>query len=408
MKKTLLLVVALAIISNAFSQKGKMDKGEFINYENKFYKEIKKGIEDFKNKDEKKKKAYKMSLDGKVIPQNISEFTRAWCTDPLSQGNTGTCWCFSTSSFYESEIYRLTKKQIKLSELFTVYYEYIAKATEYVKTRGESEFGEGSETNAVERMMINYGCVPLSAYNGMLDGQKFHNHSVMFNEMKQYLESLKRDNAWDVQACENTITAILNHYLGVPPTTFQYEGKKYTPKQFLANVTGLKMNEYKTFMSLKQHPYYTKAVYDVPDNWWRSDNYNNVPLADFMKILKDAVKKGFTIALGGDVSEPGYNAMFDIAMVPSFDIPSSYINEDSRQLRFTNESTTDDHAIHIVGFKESKRDGYWFLIKDSGSGSRNGRNNGYYFYHEDYVKLKMMSFTVHQDVAKDILSKMAK
>ncbi|MBT5698504.1 MAG: peptidase C1, partial [Flavobacteriales bacterium] len=42
---------------------------------------------------------------------------------------------------------------------------------------------------------------------------------------------------------------------------------------------------------------------------------------------------------------------------------------------------------------------------DSGSGSRNGNFPGYYFYHEDFVKLKMMTFTIHKNAVKETLKK---
>ena len=93
-----------------------------------------------------------------------------------------------------------------------------------------------------------------------------------------------------------------------------------------------------------------------------------------------------------------------MAVVPSFDIASSAIDENAREFRWTNHTTTDDHGIHVVGYAE--KDGKdWYLIKDSGSGSRNNSHAGYYFYHEDYVKLKMLGFTVHKDVAEEILKK---
>ena len=81
-----------------------------------------------------------------------------------------------------------------------------------------------------------------------------------------------------------------------------------------------------------------------------------------------------------------------------------YIDENARQFRFSNHSTTDDHGIHIVGYME--KDGKdWYLIKDSGSGSRNGRNPGYYFYNEDYVKLKIMNIMLPKDFAKKVLGR---
>ena len=124
-----------------------------------------------------------------------------------------------------------------------------------------------------------------------------------------------------------------------------------------------------------------------------------------MSIIKSSIKNGYSMSIGGDVSESGYSSKYDIAMVPSFDIPSQYIDENARQFRFSNGTTTDDHAIHLIGYKVDENDDWWFLIKDSGSGSRNGRFPGYYFYHEDYVKLKMMTFTIHKDAVKKILNR---
>jgi bleomycin hydrolase len=130
-----------------------------------------------------------------------------------------------------------------------------------------------------------------------------------------------------------------------------------------------------------------------------------------MKIVKSAVRNGSTVLIGGDVSEPGFDAWNQVAMVPSFDIPSEYIDENARLMRFNNGSTTDDHGMHIVGYLE--HDGKdWYLVKDSGAGSRNcgkeSKNFGFYFMSEDYVKLKMMDIMVHKDVMKDILSKFQK
>jgi bleomycin hydrolase len=73
-------------------------------------------------------------------------------------------------------------------------------------------------------------------------------------------------------------------------------------------------------------------------------------------------------------------------------------------MRFSNSTTGDDHGIHLVGFKE-KGGQDWYLIKDSGSSSRNNSHPGYYFYHEDYVKLKILDFMVHRNVAEDVLKK---
>ncbi len=395
------ITILLLITSTVTAQ----DKGQFESYSNPFYGKIVSESDKYDKADKEEHKSFKMNFDGKQIPQSLEEFTIVAAENPISQGNTGTCWCFSTTSFYESEINRITGKTINLSELYPVYFEYIEKARGYINTRGKTHLGEGSETNAVQRMMDWYGIVPAEAYEGKPSDQPFYNHEKMFAEFETYLKNCKTTNFWNEDAILTNIKSILNHYMGVPPTSFKYEGKTYTPKTFLTKVTKLKPNDYVDFMSLMQKPYWTQAEYKVPDNWWRSDAYYNVPLDDFMFAIKNAIKNGYSISIGGDVSESGYSSTHDVAMIPSYDIPSEYIDENARQFRFSNGTTTDDHAIHLIGYKIDETGDWWFLIKDSGSGSRNGNFPGYYFYHEDFVKLKMMTFTIHKDAVKETLDK---
>ena len=402
MKKCILF---LLLISNTVIAQ---DKGKFEDYSNLFYEKILKESQEYNNQKNDQSKSFKMIIDNKAIPQSLEEFTIVNVEDPISQGNTGTCWCFSTISFYESEINRITGEKINLSELFPVYFEYIEKARRYIRTRGNTYLGQGSETNAVQRMMEIYGIVPLEAYEGKPTNQPFYNHEKMFAEIKSYLNNCKEINFWNEEDVLSNIQSILDHYMGSPPKSFIYNGKKYTPKSFLKKVTKLQPNDYVDFMSLMEKPYWSQEEYKVPDNWWRSKEYYNIPLDEFMSIIKNAIKNGYSMSIGGDVSESGYSALKDVALVPSYDIPSEYIDENARQFRFSNKTTTDDHAIHLIGYKIDKNRKWWFLIKDSGSGSRNGRFPGYYFYHEDYVKLKMMTFTIHKDAVKETLKKFNK
>jgi bleomycin hydrolase len=175
----------------------------------------------------------------------------------------------------------------------------------------------------------------------------------MITEMKTYLQSLKATSAWDEEAPIATIKSIMKHYIGEPPSEI-------------------------------------------------------VHLDVFMETLKKVVRNGYTASSGGDVSEPGFDRQTQRAIVPDFDIPSAYINDDARQFRYSNETTTDDHGLHLVGYLE--KDGKdWYLIKDSGSGSRNNDPKagefGYCFFSSDYIKLKMMDYMVHKDAVKDLLEK---
>jgi len=388
----------------AFAQQKEYDKGIFVEPKHGFFQEIRKAIDEFNKPEKKDRKTFKMDFTGLNLPDTISEFKSYWYNPPISQGNTGTCWDFSTTSFFESEIYRIHKKHLKISEMFTAYWEYVEKAKRFIEERGISVFGEGSEANAVPRIWEKYGCVPETDYTGMKQGQKFHDHSKMFKEMDDYLQNIKRTNSWNEEEAISTVKDIMNHYMGIPPSKVKVDGKEYSPKEYCEKVTGLNLDDYVDVMSLMEKPYWQKVEYKVEDNWWHSKDYYNVPLDDWIKALTRAIENGYTLAIGGDVSEPGYDSQTQCAMVPTFDIPSQYINEYSREFRFNNKTTTDDHGIHLVGY-ENKGGKEWFLIKDSGSGSRDGKNKGYYFYNEDYVKLKIMDFMVHKDAVKDLLAK---
>lgn len=398
--KKLLLSLILTITFISFPQ----TRGVFVEPQKGFLDEIYKSADEFANPQKPKKPTFRVDFSKVDPPQSLEEFKTSFYNPPVSQGRTGTCWCFSTTSFFESEINRISGKKVKLSELFTVYNEYIEKAIRYIRERGDSEFSEGSEANAVTRLWKKYGVVPAEAYSGMLPGQKFHDHEKMIQEMQSYLKNVKANYAWNEEEAVNTIKSILNHYLGVPPAKVNIEGKEYTPQQYLTDYLKLNMDDYVDFMSLMEKPYYKKVEYEVTDNWWHSADYYNVPLNEYINAVKNAVKSGYTLVIGGDVSEAGYDTRQNLAIVPDFDVPSKNIDENARQFRFSNGTTQDDHGIHIVGYTE--RNGKtWFLIKDSGAGSRNGKFKGYVFYDEDYVKLKIMDFMVHKDAVKDLLSR---
>jgi len=397
--KFLSIIFLIPIV--VFSQQPK-DLGHMTIYENHFYNQILKTLNQPYSEG---RTVFKAIPSNVIIPSSPDEFEIVWKMSPISQGRTGTCWEYSTNSFYESEIFRITGNGIKLSEMYIVYYEYLSKAEEFIDTKGKSNFGEGSEANAVTRQMKKHGLVPNSAYSGNRRGTSFPDHKMMFADMETLLFSYKKRNSWDRELILEGIKVILNTYLGVPPQKFEYKGKNYSPISFMTEAAQLNPNEYIEFMSLKSEPYWTLAEYKVADNYWHSKDYHNVPLDVFMDIVRSAVKQGYSITIGGDVSESGYLPQYDAAFIPSYDIPSEYIDDNARQFRFSNRSTTDDHGIHLVGYKIGEDGKWWFLIKDSSSSSFNGNHKGYYFYHEDYVKLKMMNITVHRNVVKEILKK---
>ncbi len=397
-------ILCVAAPSVLFAQNVQKDRAVFDTTRNEFIEQVEAESGAFGKKPPARGRVLKMDFAGIKAPASPGEFTQYWHNPPLSQGLSGMCWCFSATSYFESEIYRISKRRLKLSELYTVYWEYVEKAKRFVRERGNSEFGEGSESNAVPRIWKEYGVVPAEAYSGLKKGQKYHAHGPLFSEMKEYLQSVRTQNAWNEEQVSSTIRSILDHYLGAPPSVVDAGGEKLTPREYLEKVVRLNLDDYVEFMSLMEKPYYAKAEFTVPDNWWHDAGYYNIPLEEFMAVIRKAVRTGHTVCIGGDTSEPGIDGHAGVAVVPSFDIPWESIDENARQFRFANGTTGDDHGIHIVGYLE--KDGRdWYLIKDSGSGSRNNSHPGYYFYREDYVKLKMLGITVHREIAEEILAK---
>jgi len=348
-----------------------------------------------------------LRFDASVIerPAGPEAFaTQAWHFPPTPQYLTGTCWSFSATSFMESEIHRLTDQEIKLSEMWTAYWEYVNKARGYIETRGESYFDEGSQSAALLRVYREHGVVPRADYEGVLAEDGRFDHSVMEKRMNEFLDWCRDTGFWDEDFIIETIRRILDLTMGRPPETIVWNGTEYAPGAFLANVCKIHPEDYVSLMSTLSVPFWSRGSYDVPDNWWHDANYVNVPLDTWYEVIRSTATAGQSLVIGGDTSEPGLWGLEDIAVVPTFDIPGPYIDQDSREFRFSNKTSTDDHGIHLVGI--TQLDGHdWFLIKDSNRSSRAGKFEGYYFYRDDYVKLKMLTITVHKDRIADILEK---
>ncbi len=369
--------------------------------------QIRKRQAEEKKRDREQARSLLSDMAGVNPPPAPAAFAAMFHFPPVAQYNTNICWSFAATSFYESEIFRLSGKKIKLSEVWTVYWEYLAKVGRWVRERGASLVAEGGESNAINRIWKERGVVPAEAYPGFrVDGDKL-DHERLITEVRAFLDYVKANTLWNEKDVLDHVTVILDKHLGAPPKTFTYNGKSLTPLEFLKNETPLNMDDYVDVMSTSFHPFYTFQEFAVPDNWWHNREYLNVPLAEWYGLILKAVRAGYTVGIGGDVSEPGKLGFQDVCFIPSFDIPAAYIDQDSREFRISNRTTEDDHGIHIVGYK-SHQGHDWFLVKDSGRSARWGKHEGYFFFRGDYVKLKMLTFTVHKDMAKALLAKVKK
>jgi bleomycin hydrolase len=406
MKRLVLLLLFAPLLICGVSQ----DEIQYKLKQNGFYQDsIQPAIKKVKVKspDQKENRYLTMDFGDVRFPVTVSDYSAHWHNPPISQGATGTCWCFAAISLMESEAYRISGKKVKLSEMYMVYWEYVARARYFVQHRGVMYFGQGSESNAVARTMQTYGLVPQGQYPGKKSGQKFHDHNKMAGEIRNFLNYVKTNDFWNEEAVLSTVREILDRYLGVPPTMITVEDKSISPRAYMTDYLQLAPQDYYSFMSTRSMAYNEKGELQEPDNWWHNDDYYNISLEDFSNLLPTALEQGYTVSICGDVSEPGYDRYKEVGIVPTFDIPAEYIDSHAREFRLYNGTTTDDHCIHVVGWQKFNGD-LWYLIKDSSSSAFDGPNRGYRFIREDYVKLKIIALFMHKYAARPVLDKIIK
>ncbi len=334
-------------------------------------------------------------------PAAPADFAQLWHTAPVPQFYTGTCWAFSSVSFVESEANRLAGVEVKLSEMWVVYWEYVEKARSHLASFGHTPVAEGGQDHGTLEIMRQYGMVTHADYPGVgQDGR--HDHTPLLDELGGYLEWVLDGGTWEMETNLAYVRAILDKHLGAPPIDTQWEGQTYSPHSFVEKILQVNVDDYVACVSRMDEPFYARVLLDVQDNWRRKDDYLNLPLHDFYEVITKAVNDGFTVSIGGDNSEPGMDGMFDAAVIPDWDIPNRAINQGSREHRIVNGQTGDDHGVHVVGYlRHGGRE--WFLIKDSNRSSRLGEFKGYYFWDGNYIRLKMLSFTIHRDRLEGLL-----
>lgn len=358
-------------------------------------------------------------------------------TPVKDQSRSGTCWCYSTLSFLESEILQAGGPELDLSEMWIVRNIYFEKAVKYVRLHGSLNLAVGGQAHDVTYGIETYGIVPEEVYPGLNYGTDKPNFDEIDAVIKAYADAVisaaeKRNGGKLTTAWQAGLNGILDAYFGVRPETFTYEGKEYTPQTFAASLP-IDLDDYIEFTSFTHHPFYTQFAMEVPDNWnW--DKVWNVPLDEMMQIVDYSLEKGHTIAWGTDVSEKGFSRTKGIAIIPeadlegmegteaekwgkltakekeaalySFDKPGKErtITQELRQQGYDNYETTDDHGMQIVGSAVDQAGNPYYKVKNSWDVT--GPYDGYWYFSRPFVAYKTMTVLVNKNaVPKEILKK---
>ena len=359
-------------------------------------------------------------------------------TSLKNQNRSGTCWDYSTLSFFESEILKKSGKTYDLCEMFVCNKNYMDRAITKVRMHGDAQFSQGGSAYDVLYVLKNYGICPEDAMPlpGTLYGDTLANFGEFFSVLEPYVDAVAKTSAKTITNTWKTgFQGILDAYLGKCPEEFTYEGKKYTPKTFAASL-GLNWDDYVSITSYTHHPFYTEFPVEVQDNWRQPGSWN-LPMDEMARIIENAVMNGYTVAWGGDVSGDGFTRnglaiLYDAEATQSAagtdmdrwlglsksekqkKTESMGVNakektptQEMRQEEYDNWTLTDDHGMLIYGIAKDQTGRKYYMVKNSWGTA--GDYKGIWYMSENFIVAKTMDFLVNKNaIPKDILKKIQK
>ncbi len=368
------------------------------------------------------KKASQFKNDSAQAAYRFSTVVSAEATPVENQASSGTCWSYSANSFLESEMIKNGGPAIHLSKIYTARKSYEDKADTYVRMHGGISYGDGGEPHDVINMYAKYGTMPEEVYTGLNYGTSKNQFGEMQAVLQGMLEAVvKAPNKGKITPVwKKAFRNVLDAYLGPVPENFSYKGKSYTPQSFAKDVVKLDAKNYEEFISVTSAPYWEKSMMMVPDNWAFQWDWN-IPMEDMIATIDNALKSGYTVSWGGDVSEPSFSWKNGIAWVPTtaadeltkeqktdlFTGPKAEmtITPELRQQAFDNYTTQDDHGMQITGIAKDQDGNEWYMVKNSW-GTDND-HQGYLYMTKNYVRYKTTSFMVNRKgIPQEVLKKL--
>ena len=318
-------------------------------------------------------------------------------TSIKNQNRAGTCWCYSSLAFIESELLRMGKGEYDFSEMYLVYNTYMDRADATVRTHGDVSFAQGGSFYDVIYGMQKFGLVPEELMRpGVMYGDSLSNHNELSAVTDAYVAAIAKGKHRSLQMSEDHtplwkkgLAGIYDVYLGKRPESFEYKGKTYTPQSFYES-TGLNADDYISLTSYTHHPFYAPFVLEIQDNWRWGQSYN-LPIDELMQVFDNAIMNGYTIAWGADVSENGFGRT-GIGTIPDMKkaqedltgsdmarwlklsnttsftnkpMPQKWCTQEERQIAYDNWETTDDHGMQIYGIAKDQNGTEYYMVKNS-------------------------------------------
>jgi aminopeptidase C len=271
-------------------------------------------------------------------------------------------------------------------------------------------------------------------FPGSLYGDSLNNFNEFFSVLEPYVAAVAKSSAKKISSQWKVgFQGILDAYLGKCPEKFTFEGKEYTPKSFMQSL-GIDLNDYVSITSYTHHPFYSAFAVEVQDNWRFPLSYN-LPMDEMMRVIDNAVENGYTVAWGGDVSEPGFTRnglayAIDTKKAESLQgsdmakwlklsaekrrslidslgckVPEIVPTQEMRQERFDNWELTDDHGMHIFGVAKDQNGKEYYMVKNSWG--ETGDYKGIWYMTKTFIAANTMDFLVNKKaIPADIRKKL--
>lgn len=332
-------------------------------------------------------KAQKLKLaDLGLVPPVLSN-----CTSVKDQYMSSTCWSFSSTSLLESELMKMGKGEIDLSEMFIARYSMVRKIQRHLKLKGNNFFTPGGQFHDAIWVIKNYGIVPEEAYPGKRQGELNHTHAEMDTIFTVFVKDCISKHITTLNEKQTAfVDSVLDYYLGPVPVEFFYNGKTYTAHTFMIQYLTFNPDDFVEITSYTHHPFYKPFILEDKYNW-TNDEYYNVTMDDFSRITDNALDNGYTVSWDGDAADDYFNFNEGLAYLP---VPVSNFQV-QRQLAFKNKTTELDHMMHIVGKVKDKKGDQWYYIKNSW-GDYSNSLDGFLFMREDYFKIRTLAIIVNK------------
>lgn len=345
-------------------------------------------------------------------------------TSVKNQAQSGTCWCFAGVGMVEAEILRKYDVELDLSEMYLVRWAYANKFEKYIRMQGTCNFSPGGEVFDALYAINENGMMTEEAYNGLVLGDKNHNHGELHSVLAEYGKIVnKQHNGKISKAWPAMVQSILDVYLGETPETFSIEETEYNAKS-LAEKYPLNISDYVQIGAFTNHENYKPYIMPIQDNWTNTMTYN-MTLDELMNELDNALNNGYTVGWAQDVSDRGFSRDAGVGVVLENDVekirqsdvkkykkmsddeilaslykfetvmPEKEVTEEMHQEAYENGQTTDDHSMLIVGIAHDQNGNKYYKVKNSWTDKYG--YDGYWYCSAPYVRLHTMFFTLNKE-----------